>query len=53
MFDCVLKAILGSTKAKFLQVNHTQFISPMVIIKKLEIEKTNPTFVISVLKVEY
>ena len=36
-------------KAELLQLNHTQFL----LVKKLEIEKTKTTFIISVLKVVY
>ena len=34
-------------KAELLQLNHTQFL----LVKKLEIEKTNTAFIISVLKI--
>jgi len=41
-------------KAKFLQLKLLQiFARDIFLMKKLEIEKTKPTFIISVLKVEY
>ena len=43
-----------STKAELLQLNRTQFLSLGIFVsKKLEIEKTKTTFIISVLKVVY
>ena len=45
---------LSNTKAELLQLNRTQFSSLGIFFsKKLEIEKTKTTFIISVLKVEY
>ena len=41
-------------KAKLFQLNHTPIPSLRPLVnKKMEIEKTKPTFNISVLKVEY
>ena len=45
---------IGKTKAKLLQLKLIQiFARAILLMKKLEIEKTKPTFIISVLKVEY
>ena len=42
------------TKAKLLQLKLIQiFARAILLMKKLEIEKTKPTFITSVLKVEY
>ena len=42
------------TKAKLLQLKLIHiFARAILLMKKLEIEKTKPTFIISVLKVEY
>ena len=42
------------SKAKLLQLKLLQiFARDIFLMKKLEIEKTKPTFIISVLKVEY
>ena len=41
-------------KAELLQLKLIHlFASELLLMKKLEIEKTKPTFIISVLKVEY
>ena len=41
------------TKAKLLELKFLQiFARDIFLMKKLEIEKTKPTFIISVLKVE-
>ena len=49
---CKLIYVLG--KAKYLQLKLLQiFARDIFLMKKLEIEKTKPTFIISVLKVEY
>ena len=41
-------------KAELLQLNRTQFPSlGILLVKKLEMEKIKPTFIISVLKVVY
>ena len=49
--------IICSTKAELLQEGIffliCSFASDVLVMKKLEIEKTKPTFIISVLKVEY
>ena len=54
-----------TVKAELLQLKHTQFICritvakthlfarELLLIKKLEMEKTKQTFIMSVLKVEY
>ena len=43
-----------STKAKLLQLKLIHIFARGILLKKkLEIEKTKPTFLISVLKVEY
>ena len=43
-----------TNKAKLLQLKLLQiFARDIFLMKKLEIEKTKPTFIISVLKVEY
>ena len=50
---CVL-GIFDPTKAELLQLKLIHFFaSELLLMKKLEIEKTKPTFIISVLKVEY
>ena len=54
---CNLKIFFFSTKAEYLQEGiffliHL-FATDVLVMKKLEIEKTKPTFIISVLKVEY
>ena len=42
------------TKAELLQLKLIHlFVSELLLMKKLEIEKTKPTIIISVLKVEY
>jgi hypothetical protein len=42
------------SKAKLLQLKLIHiFARAILLMKKLEIEKTKPTFIISVLKVEY
>ena len=42
------------TKAKLLQLKRIHiFARAILLMKKLEIKKTKPTFIISVLKVEY
>ena len=44
----------SNTKAELVQVTKFQlFAWENLLIKKLEIQKTKPTFIISVLKVEY
>ena len=49
IFDFLL-----SFKAKLLQLKLIQiFATDILLMKKLEIEKTKPTFIISVFKVEY
>ena len=46
--------ILGHPKAELLQLNRTQFPSlGILLVKKMENEKTETTFIISVLKVVY
>ena len=41
-------------KAELLQLKlNNLFASELLLMKKLEIEKTKPTFIISVLKVEH
>ena len=56
MFKPELK-ILKNTRAELLQEGIffliILFARDVLIMKKLEIEKTKPTFIISVLKVEY
>ena len=53
-FDCWLLFILAPCKAKLLQLKLIHiFARAILLIKKLEIEKTKLTFIISVLKVEY
>ena len=48
------KKHFADDKAELLQLNYTQFSSlGIFIVKKLEIEKTKTTFIISVLKVVY
>ena len=45
---------IESPKAELLQLKLTHlFASELLLMKKLEIEKTKPTVIISVLKVEY
>ena len=46
--------ITSLNKAEILQLNLIHFFaSELLLMKKLEIEKTKPTFITSVLKVEY
>ena len=49
-----LQVFFLSSKAKLLQLKLIQiFARDILLVKKLEIEKTKPTFIKSVLKVEY
>ena len=57
LFSIRSKAISYATKAELLQEGIFSFIhlfaKDVLVMKKLEIEKTKPTFIISILKVEY
>ena len=57
MAYCVNSLLIKGSKAELLQEGiffliHL-FARDVLVMKKLEIEKTKPTFIISVLKVEY
>ena len=47
------KIIQAYVKAELLQEDIFFSLSIYLVMKKLEIEKTKPTFIISVLKIEY
>ena len=52
--NSALVELVRDYKAESLQLNLIHlFASEILLLKKLEIEKTKPTFIISVLKVEY